>query len=150
MRNVTKRLAQVALVAVLAVPTMGCPQALPAVAEIITVIADAGQWLDIISTAAKFFFMMRPNPTLEQEFGARVVRARLALNAALRATHGVQALSQSDVDKAFADFRDAYKELLDLAQQIGVVAVDGTVAVGVGTAAPVRVPVLLTEHVRIR
>lgn len=150
MNNVTKRVGYVATVIALAMPAMGCPQMLPVITEIATAIADAGQWIDIISAAARIFFALRPNAELEQKVNAKIGQARLALNAALRTTHGAKALGQSDVDAAFADFRAAYKELIELTQSAGIVAKDGTVSVNMGTSAPVRVPVLLAESVKVK
>lgn len=87
---------------------------------VITVVEDGGQILSSIESFTRGYFAVKPNPDLEKKITDSIARARLALDAALRASQGGRVLTQGEIDTAFSDFRQAYADLLDLARQIGV------------------------------
>lgn len=118
-----KRLLQAALIGALAlISPLGasCAAVLSALPKVVAAVTDAAQILDAIENFSDRFFLAAPDEANERKVRASIDRARLALNAALRATQGAENLSQDALAAAFADFRAAYKDLLALTEPMGV------------------------------
>jgi hypothetical protein len=95
---------------------------LPILSSVIAAITEAGQVLDAIDIAAQRHFANTPNKSLEEEYGLAMSKARLALSAAMRTAKGAEKLDQQKVDQAFADFRKAYQDVIELLGPYGIVA----------------------------
>lgn len=102
-----------------------CAALLSALPEVVSKVADAMLIIDQIETFTDAYFMAAPNPKLEATCREKITQARSALITAQRATQGAEDLSAGDVDKAFADFREAYTALLVVVGPLGVQTGDG-------------------------
>lgn len=135
----------------LTVPVMtGCAAAIPVLTQIAAVVTDAFVVLQIIDRAATEWFQLHPHvpPEVRAEFERVYQKALLALNAAQRAIAGSTELSQREYEAAFADFKQAYYELLQLLQREGIARADRTVLVGTSqTVLPE--PLALTYQVEL-
>jgi uncharacterized membrane protein len=99
----------------------GCAGVTALLPSVIAAVTDGLMVLDTIKNYAdRYFSRHTDTPALQAQIDAALTRARLALDAALRATHGAEKLTQHDVDLAFKEFRDAYMSLLLLVGPIGV------------------------------
>lgn len=140
------KLARFALLVTLALAATDCAGFLAALPKVVAAVADAAQILDVIDAAAGSFF--------ERDAAARLVyerammKARLALSAAAHAAGGAERLSQEDVDRAFADFRAAYVELLRLVGPLGIAAPASAGSYAAGGSA-VLVPEPLALRLRV-
>lgn len=121
----------------------GCGANLPSILnEVATDMSDAAQVLDVVRSVVNIFFLSHPNPDTQTKVEQAMAKASLALNAALRATKGVQSLSEKDKDAAFADFRSAYDDLTKLLTEMGISDKAGKLASPKG-GAPIVLPMPL-------
>lgn len=104
----------------LALGTSGCAAFVSALPKVIAAVTDALQVVDAIEDFVKTYFQIKPNGPLEMKVDAAIKRTKQALNLALRTTNGADKLSQDQIDAAFAEFRAAYAELLNLVEPLGV------------------------------
>lgn len=95
------------------------PKMLPIVTDILAVVVEANQTMQQIQAAAAPLVKMLP---AEQQ--TQIAKAEVKANAALRVltamAHGGKELQQAEVDKAFADFATAYRELVSLLESSSV------------------------------
>lgn len=87
---------------------------------IIAVIEDASLVIQTIEAFVNAFFIRRPDFDAEDKIRKAIAKTRSALIVAVRATQGVEKLTQEQVDAAFADFKTAYLELIALVSPLGV------------------------------
>lgn len=120
--------------AAIAIPlsVVGCgivAAAVPVIAQIVSVIADANAVLDTIDVVAQDVFR-RTNASEEvrAKYQDVLLKAYTALNAAAKAVSGANELTQEEYDAAFAQFKLAYAELKSLIQSFGIVTPDGLLA----------------------
>ena len=79
--------------------------------KVVQYIQDAQLILDQIDAAAQPILALKADEPLKQEYAKQLGNARSALQVAIRTTKGGQALSQGEIDAAFAEFKKAYTEL---------------------------------------
>ena len=103
----------------------GCKSLLPIITEIISVASEAGQILDAIDAAADHYFKNNPAPEVEKEYRDSMAKARLSLATVYKLSKGAEHLNNDEVIAAFADFREAYKNLQKLLGPLGIVSEDG-------------------------
>lgn len=94
----------------------GCtPAQVSAVVEtlpkIVQYIQDAQLIIDQIDAAVQPILELKGDENLEREYAKQLGNVRSALQVAIRTTKGGQALSQGDIDAAFAEFKNAYSKL---------------------------------------
>lgn len=114
----------------------GCAAVAAYLPSIVAAITDATLILDNIKSFADRYFVVKPDPTLQEKVDSAVSRARIALDLAIRATQGASDLTQEQIDKAFSEFKDAYVDLLKLVEPIGVTTGDGIKVVPGGLNVP--------------
>lgn len=122
----------IVLLAAFALPSAGCAEFGSIVHEVLEY-ANEAQALFSALRAAYDFFVTTSGVNLDADTKAKIDQAfstaAVALNAAVSATQGVDGLSQGDLDKAFADFKVAVQDLIDLLDKAGATQV---LARGVG------------------
>lgn len=110
-----------ALAAAISISSLtGCSflaSALPAVSEIVS---DGSLILSTIEAFISGFFRNHPDPVTQAKYDAAMQKTRLALIAAERALAGVKDITEQDMAGAFAEFRAAYEELLQIISPMGV------------------------------
>lgn len=79
--------------------------------KVVQYIQDAQLILDQIDAAAQPILALKADEQLKQEYAKQLGNTRSALQVAIRTTKGGQALSQGDIDAAFAEFKAAYSKL---------------------------------------
>lgn len=109
-----------------------CSSLLQALPTVIQYVQDAQMILDMIDREAKPFFDKADENT-QQEYSEVMHVARKSLQIALRSTKGTDELQKEQVDAAFANFREAYKDLLGILARAGVMRSDGTMRVSPGS-----------------
>jgi hypothetical protein len=101
---------------------VGCAAVLPLIPKIVSVITDAVLILDTIDTTVQEVF--RQNPDIPDRTRAKytivMTKAQQALNSAQHTLQGTQDLDQKQYDAAFAEFKQAYTELLALLEKEGL------------------------------
>ena len=129
MRNILAReiaklvLVVVALPAACGLLVASCAHLQPAVdslPKVLAYIQDAELALDIIETAEKTAFAVKPNPALQAKVEAGINDARTALDAGLKICTGATDLTQAQIDQAFANFKTAYTDILALLGPMGI------------------------------
>lgn len=100
--------------------TMGCAAIASMLPTVLEAVTDAAQILDAIEKFVAGYFVAHPDPEAQAKANKALAKARGALNVALRATHGVDNLTQEKVDDAFSEFKLAYQELLGIVGPLGV------------------------------
>lgn len=124
-----KTIVVTALAASLSLGATGCStffeKVLPVVAKVITTVQDAEQILNKLDRAAQLYFAASPDPEQQAKFERAMGKARSALNAATRAANGMEKLDQQAIDTAFADFKVAYQEVLNVLGPLGVARQQG-------------------------
>lgn len=100
----------------------GCaafPAWLPIVTDILAVVTQAQNTTQQIEAAAAPFVKLLPEDKqiAVSKAEARISQALATLGAL---SHAAKDLQQQDVDKAFAEFADAYRQLLGLLQDAGI------------------------------
>lgn len=130
------------LVFSLSLGVAGCGAALAAtIAQIVAVASSAVNYVNLISDFADKFFAVNPNPGLQATVAKAVTKARVAAMLLDDAAQGADHLSKDDLAAAFANFRSAYEDLLQLTAPIGVRATrDGRMGLGEGGVLNVRPP----------
>ena len=109
------------------VATPSCAAVLSALPKVVAAVTDAGQIVDSIKDFVDAYFVAHPDAAKQKLVDAAILKAKESLNLALRTANGAQELDQKKVDEAFADFKQAYRELLALVGPLGV-RQDGTAA----------------------
>jgi hypothetical protein len=96
--------------------TTGCPAAIPVLTTIAAVIHNARIVLDIIDGGAQEWFRTHPETPekVRAEYAKLHQKALLALDVAAQSVSGATDLSQKEYDAAFAEFKQAYINLVDL------------------------------------
>lgn len=115
----------------------GCGGAIQKVVDalptVVQYVQDADMILDAIDRAVVPVLAIKGDPELNNQYAGAMDVARRALQVALRSTRGGQALSEEEVDAAFADFRAAYVNLTSLLQQHRLMNSAGTFSAAPGT-----------------
>lgn len=124
-------------VALLLVP--GCSSVLKALPTVIQYVQDAQMILDTIDRQAKPLLERFANEEIRMEYDRAMVTAQQTLQVALRSSKGTEELSKEQIDEAFANFREAYKNLLAVLRRAGVMSADGTMKTMPGVE-PLTVP----------
>jgi hypothetical protein len=130
--------------AAVAVGVVGCqylPAVLPVVADIITEIIDAKDKIEKIDAAAQAWFAQYPNADMQKKWSGAVDKANAAIDAALKAAHGVEDASEKDVMGAMQNFVAAWQILRELATSIGFVGANGTINAGPATGGVIEDPI---------
>lgn len=120
-------------------------EALPTVVQYVQ---DAQFILDQIDRAAVPILAMRQDEQLSHQYAAAMDAARQTLQIALRSVKGGEALSQQQIDTAFADFKAAYQQLTSLLEQANLMNSAGTMAATPGSM-PMTVPSPLVMTAKI-
>jgi len=130
-----KRLLAV-LVAICLVST-GCAgwqkQVGPVLSDAEAYVADAQQILYIAQVAANLFFLAKPSADAQAKVEKVLADAHLAVDTAIRTTHAAKEANAEQLDAAWADFQTAYRELVALMKDLGILGADGKFAVKRGT-----------------
>lgn len=126
----------------------GCAVAIPVLTTIAAVITNAKIVLDIINGGAQEWFRTHPNvpEKTKQEYEKVFRKALLALDAAAQAVAGSTDLSQEDYDSAFAEFKQAYIDLVNLLHREGI-ARDNTMGAADGSTIELPTPLALAHRV---
>lgn len=114
-----------------------CAGAIPIIAAITSIAAEAVEWVDLIAD-----FVQRA-PVDEQTrapIAQAIQRARIAAIGLQRAARGAGHLSHEQLEAAFADFRAAYEALLALTEPLGVRKALPAGLLGVDREGVLRVP----------
>lgn len=88
--------------------------------KVVQYIQDAQLILDQIDAAAQPILALKADPELNKEYAKQLGSARSALQVAIRTTKGGQALSQGEIDAAFAEFKQAYTQLSSFLETSGL------------------------------
>jgi len=142
-----KSLVAVIAIALTPVGLGGCAalqQAVPYLQDAVEVAQDAGSVLAFISNLVQAFFTASPNPALSAQIGSAIGTAELALSAAVQAVDGVVNLSAEQEDAAFANFRAAYTQIVNLLTQNGVLGAGAKA--GVASPPVLPVPLVMKRH----
>lgn len=100
--------------------TPGCAALVGALPSVIAAVMDGGQVLDTIAQFLSKYFAAHPDLEKQAAVDKALLKARSALNLALRAAEGAKAADDKNVDLAFENFKAAYLELLNLVKPYGV------------------------------
>lgn len=127
MRNLTRALG----LAVALTIASACAGAVPIIATITSIAAEAVEWVNVI---ADFVARAPVDDATHAQIAKAVQTARLAAITLQRAGRGADHLSREQLDQAFAEFRQAYEALLQLVEPLGVrkVLPDGARLLGAG------------------
>ena len=115
-----------------------------ALPTVIQLVQDAVLVIDQIDSAARPFFEKEENAEFLKEYDEKMFVAKKSLQIALRASEGGKKLSDEEIDAAFADFRDAYKDLLGLLRDHGLMSEAGAMKASSGVSIDVEAPLALT------
>ncbi len=128
--------------------TTGCAAAIPVLTKIAAVITNAKIVLDIIDGGAREWFRTHPDTPdkVIAEYEKIHQKALLALDAAAQAVAGSTDLSQDEYDAAFAEFKQAYIDLVNLLHKQGI-AQDGTMGAADGSTIELPTPMALAYRV---
>ena len=116
--------------------------ALPTITQLVQ---DAMLVLDQIDSTARPFFEREENADLLREYDRRMFQAKKTLQVALRASEGGQKLNDEEIDAAFAEFREAYKDLLGLLRDSGLMSAEGGMKTSSGVDIDVEAPLAVTR-----
>lgn len=109
--------------------------------KVISTLTQAGSLLDAIDVKAREHFAAHPDEGLQRKYNDKMAKARIIVSAAAHASRGGDALAREDVNKAWAEFKPLYGEILALLGPLGVVAPSADGAVGVPeNGGPLLVP----------
>lgn len=108
----------IGLVLFLGVPA--CSAIFSNLPQVLAIAQDGQLVVSTIESFARTFFVSNPNPDLEKKINTAVARARAALDGAIRAANGTGDLHKGDVDGAFAEFKVAYTDLINLVHPLGI------------------------------
>jgi hypothetical protein len=116
--------------------------------KIAAVITNARIVLDIIDGGVQEWFRTHPDvpEKAKQEYEKLHKKALLALDAAAQAVAGSTDLSQDEYDAAFAEFRQAYIDLVNLLHREGI-ARDNTMGAADGSTLVIPEPMALSHRV---
>ncbi|HEV3059763.1 MAG TPA: hypothetical protein VGY48_16040 [Vicinamibacterales bacterium] len=121
MLNTLRSLSFLALLSVfMAVPTTSCATLGVAIPIVIAAVQGADLAVNAIESFADGWFAAHPNPTLQNKVSLAIQKAREALAALNALTIGVGDVDQGQLTAAFANFEQAYNDLLSLVGPIGV------------------------------
>lgn len=140
-----KAISKVVLIAPLLLLSPGCAAVLKALPTIIQRVQDAQMILDMIDKQAQPLLEQFGNPDLRQEYSRAYQTAQQTLQVALRSAKGTEDLSQEQVDEAFTEFREAYKDLLGVLRRAGLLNADGAMK-----AAPGVEPIVVPEPLALK
>lgn len=115
-----RTLTALVLAASLTLTSAGCAWWISKLPVVIAAVQDGMIVVDGIQVFVDSWFKQKPDPVLEAKIDAAVAKARYALDAALRVAQGSDDLDQSKIDAAFAEFKQAYIDLLELVKPLGV------------------------------
>lgn len=142
MKNIQKLLT--ALLLSISVST-GCAAVMGALPTIIQLVQDAALILDDIDEAARPYFERAENKQLLGEYSEKMLVAKKALRVALRASEGGKRLSEAEVDEAFEDFREAYKDLLGVLRDNNLMTDQGALKSANGVTIDVEEPLAIAR-----
>ena len=141
--NNIKKILSIVMISLFA--STGCAAVLGALPTIVQIVQDAMLILDDIDDAAKPFFERAENKELLDRYNEKMLIAKRTLRIALRATEGGKRLSDEEVDEAFADFREAYKDLLKLLRENNLMSEKGSLKAVNGVTIDVDEPLALSR-----
>lgn len=122
---------RVLLLAAALTTSVSCAAVVSYLPTIVAVVQDAMIVIDQIKVFVDGVHVVKPDVDLAKVYAA-ISRTKVALDAALRATNGVDHLTKEQADAAFTDFRVAYQDLVALVAPLGVTTGPGLKA-GPGT-----------------
>lgn len=125
------------ITALLLVPS-GCGAVLRALPTVIQYVQDAQMILDMLDRQARPR-LAQADEDIRKSYDRSYTTAQQTLQVALRSSKGVDELSKEQIDEAFKNFREAYKDLLAVLSSAGLMQADGTMKAAPG-AAPIDVP----------
>lgn len=127
------------IVASLLIVAPACSSVLKALPTVIKYVQDAQMILDMIDRQAQPLLEQFGSDEVREEYAKALHTTQQALHLALRATKGTDELSKEQVDEAFENFREAYKNLLGVLRRAGLMNADGSMKAAPGHA-PITVP----------
>lgn len=98
----------------------GCAAIAAVLPDVIAAVLDGMQIIDVIEQFVARYFQSHPDPVAQKKVDDAILKARTALNVALRSAQGAKNLDDAQIDKAFEDFKQAYLELMALVRPYGV------------------------------
>lgn len=101
----------------------GCAAFAALLPGVIAAVLDGMQVIDAIEAFVARYFAAHPDPATQAKIDTAILKARAALNVALRSAQGAKNLDDAQIDKAFDDFKQAYLELMSLVKPYGVTQV---------------------------
>lgn len=111
----------VALGALLPTTQTGCGASFQTVAGYVELgVSDAESLLGFAKSMVDGYFAAHPDPASQAKADQGIAAAQLALDSGLRALEGVQDVSQSQAQAAFAQFAAAWNDLATMLAQLGV------------------------------
>lgn len=119
-----KRIRTLLLAVALTTSITSCAAVVSYLPTVVSVVTDALIVVDQIKTFVDGVHAVKPDVDLAKVYAA-ISRTKVALDAALRATNGVDKLTKEQADAAFADFRVAYQDLIALVGPLGVTTGNG-------------------------
>jgi len=141
------RILQIVSFALLLSPVaVGCGAIVATLPAIIAAVTDGLMVVDAIKEFTDTYFKVQPNTVLQDKVIAALTRAKQALNTALHITQGTEKLTQEQVNAAFADFRQAYADLLVLVTPLGVTTGDSLRATPGGLYVPEPMALTLSSR----
>ena len=93
--------------------------------EVLADVQEAKQIVDALHAIATTFFLLHANPETQAKVEHLFGTVSLALNTAIRASHGARHAAGEEYDLAFASFRAAYADLTAMLKNLGIIAPDG-------------------------
>lgn len=126
----------------------GCAAALEAIPVIASVVTDAAQVLSVIDLAVQEFFRTHPDTpaSVRARYTDAMTKAHRALNASQKALRGVQDIDQKQYDAAFVEFREAYKDLVAVLTDEGLMN-GSKLSAGIDSTVEIPEPEALTLRV---
>ena len=125
--------------------TTGCPSLISALPAVTSAIVEAANVVQIISEWVGAWFRAHPDPDAEKNVQAVLAKVRSAMNVVLRLAEAKTSADDGEVTRAFDALEAAYRDLLELTQPMGVMAIAPSAAgqaggeVRMGAAASGRV-----------
>jgi hypothetical protein len=120
--GVTPGPAKLALVFFLGLSSVtGCAAVISNLPTVISVVQGASNALDMIAGFLDGLAPpLAPEPEKQKLISAAILKARIALDAVIKLSNGVQNIDQAKLDEAFGNFEAAYNDVLSLVAQYGV------------------------------
>jgi hypothetical protein len=130
------------------IAVVSCAAIMPLIPEIVSVIDNAFFVMNVIDKAVDEWHQNHPDadPRFFSDYRLAYVKTETALDAARKAMQGSTALDQKSYDAAFADFKNAYADLVILLSNQGI-AKDGKLMASGSYSIPLPQPKAMTYQV---